>query len=72
MKFETEEPTHGAFSSLGYTLEYLVDMNALIPANAQRCAVDKTDTGAFAQKSLLDEWNQGYCHFSLKFHETVV
>ena len=55
MKFETEEPTHGAFSSLGYTLEYLVDMNALIPANAQRCAVDKTDTGAFAQKSLLDE-----------------
>ena len=72
MQLETEEPSHGAFSSLGNTLEYLVDMNTLIPANAQRGTVDKTDAGAFAQKNLLDEQSQGDGYLSLKFYETVV
>jgi hypothetical protein len=65
MKFETEEPTHRALPPLGYAFEYLVNMNALVPANAQRGAVHKTDAGTFAKKNLLDEQCQRKSHLSL-------
>ena len=34
VQFETEEPTHRAFPSLGYTLENFVNMYSLVPADA--------------------------------------
>jgi len=72
MKLETEEPTRRAVAPLGYTFEYLVDMNALVPANAQRGAVHKTDAGTFASKNLLDEQCQGKSHLSLKLNKSIV
>ena len=41
MQFETEEPTHRAFSSLGYTFENLVNMYSLVFADTQWCAVNE-------------------------------
>ena len=48
MQFESEEPTHGALSSLGYTLENLVNMYSLVLADTQWCAVNKTYARAFS------------------------
>jgi hypothetical protein len=48
MEFESEEPSKGTFTSLGNTLEYLVNMNPLIPANTQRGAVHETDASTLA------------------------
>jgi len=42
VQFETEEPTHGAFSSLGYTFKNLMNMYSLVLADTQWCAVNKT------------------------------
>ena len=41
MKFEAEEPSHGAFASLGYSLESLVYVYTLVTAYPKRCAVYK-------------------------------
>ena len=42
MKFEAEEPSHGAFASLGYSLESLVYVYTLVTAYPKRCAVYKS------------------------------
>jgi hypothetical protein len=55
MQFETEEPSHGTLTPLGYTLEYFMDMYPLIPAYPQRSAVHETDACAFSQQHFLDE-----------------
>ena len=55
VQFETEEPTHGAFSSLGYTFENLVNMYSLVFADSQWCAVNEAYAHAFAQQDLLDK-----------------
>ena len=52
IQFETEEPTHRAFSSLGYTFENLVNMYSLVLADTQWFAVNKTYARAFAQPIL--------------------
>ena len=48
MQFETEEPTHRAFSSLGYAFENFVNMYSLVFADTQWCAVNEAYTCAFA------------------------
>ena len=48
MQFETEEPTHRAFSSLSYAFENLMNMYSLVFADTQWCAVNETYTRAFA------------------------
>ena len=53
MQFETEEPTHRAFSSLGYALENFVNMYSLVPADAQGCTIDKAYARAFSQQNFL-------------------
>ena len=55
VQFETEEPTHRAFPSLGYTLENFVNMYSLILADTQWCTVNKAYARAFAQQDLLDK-----------------
>lgn len=55
MQFESEEPTHGALSSLGYTLENLVNMYSLVLADTQWCAINEAYARTFAQKNLLDK-----------------
>ena len=55
MQFETEEPTHGAFSSLGYAFENFVNMYSLVFADAQGYTIDKAYARAFAQEDLLDK-----------------
>ena len=55
VQFETEEPTHRAFPSLGYTLENFVNMYSLVPADAQGCTVDKAYARAFSQQNFLDK-----------------
>lgn len=47
MKFESEEPPHGALSPLGYAFEDLVHLYPLVLAHSKWCAVDKTNAGAF-------------------------
>ena len=72
VQLEAEEPAHRAFPSLGYALEHLMDMYPLVATDTKRCAVDKADFCAFAQKHFLDEQSQGYSHVSLKFYKMVV
>ena len=55
MQFETEEPTHRAFSSLSYTFENFVNMYSLVFADTQWCTVNKAYARAFAQEDLLDK-----------------
>ena len=55
MQFETEEPTHRAFSSLGYAFENFVNMYSLVFADTQWCTVNKAYAHAFAQEDLLDK-----------------
>ena len=55
MQLETEEPTHRAFSSLGYAFENLVNMYSLVFTDTQWCAVNEAYTRAFAQQDLLDK-----------------
>jgi len=55
MQFETEEPNHRAFPSLGYAFENLVYMYSLVFANTQWCAGNEAYTRAFAQQNLLDK-----------------
>ena len=55
MQFETEEPTHRAFSSLGYAFENFVNMYSLVFADTQWCTVNKAYARAFVQEDLLDK-----------------
>ena len=72
MKFEAEEPSHGAFAPLGYALESLVYVYTLVTAYPKRCAVYKTDSRALTQKNLLDKYGQRYGHLMLKFDKAVI
>ena len=72
MQFETEEPTHGAFTSLGYTSENLVDMYSLVLADTQWCAVNKTNASAFAQQYFLDKQSEWNDNLPFQFYYTVV
>jgi len=55
VQFETEEPTHRAFSSLSYAFENFVNMYSLVFADTQWCAVNEAYTRAFSQEDLLDK-----------------
>ena len=55
MQFETEEPTHRAFSSLSYAFENLMNMYSLVFADSQWCAVNEAYVRAFVQQDLLDK-----------------
>ena len=55
MQFETKEPTHRAFPSLGYAFENFVNMYSLVFADTQWCTVNKAYARAFAQEDLLDK-----------------
>ena len=55
VQFETEEPTHKAYPSLGYTFENFVNMYSLVLADTQWRAVNKAYARAFAQQDLLDK-----------------
>ena len=55
MQFETEEPTHRTFSSLGYAFENFVNMYSLVLTDTQWCAVNEAYARAFAQEDLLDK-----------------
>ena len=72
MQLEPKEPPHGAFASLSDALECLVDMNALVPANSQRGAVNEADSCALAQQDLLDEKRQRDSDFLFQLNEAVV
>ena len=72
MQFEAVEPSHRALATLGKPFEHLVDMDSLIPADAQRRAVHETDSGAAAHAAPLHEQDEGNCHFLLQLYEAVV
>ena len=71
VKFESKEPTHGAFASLCDAFECLVNMDSLIPAYTQRCTVHKADACTLAQENLLDEHYQWDGYLTFQFNETV-
>ena len=72
MELEAIEPAHGALPSLSDTLEYLVDVYALVLAHTQRRAIHEADTSAFPQEHLLDEDNQRNSDGALQLHEAIV
>ena len=72
MKFEAEEPSHGAFASLGYSFESLVYVYTLVAAYPKWCAVHKADSRALALKHLLIKYCQRFGHLMLKFDKTVI
>ena len=72
MKFESEEPSHGTFTSLRYSSERLMDMDSLVFTYPQRSGVNEADACTFAQKHLLDEQGQWDGHFFFQFNKTVI
>ena len=46
MKFESEEPSHGAFTSFSYFLKCLMNMDSLVFTYPQRSGVNETETCA--------------------------
>ena len=72
VQLKSEEPAHRALSPLGYTFERPVNMDALILADPEWCAVNETDTCAFAQQHFLDEKGQGNSNLLLQFHKAVI
>ena len=72
VKLETEEPAHRALAPLGDAFESLMNMDALILAHPEWCAVHEADARAFAQKHLLDEKGKRDCDVLLQLHEAVV
>ena len=53
MQFETEEPSHRAFPSLGYAFENFVNMYSLVLTDTQWCAVNEAYTRAFSNRTFL-------------------
>ena len=72
VQLEAKEPAHGALAPLGNPLEDLVDVDPLVPAYTQWCAVDETDARALAKQHLLDKQGQRNCHVVLQLDKTVV
>jgi hypothetical protein len=72
MQFETEEPSHRALAPGGYSLEYLMQMNPLVPTYTQWSTVHEGNAGALAAENLLDEQGQGKGHIFLQLYETVI
>ena len=72
MQFEAKEPSHGAFASLGNTLEYFMDTYPLIPTYSQRSVVQETYAGAFPKQHFFDEQRQRDSHLFSEFYKTVV
>lgn len=72
MQFEAEEPSHGAFATLGYALEGLVDVYSLVAADTQWSAVHKTYARAFTKQDFLNEQCERHGNVSFQFHKTIV
>ena len=72
MQFEPVEPSHRALTSLGQSLEDLVEMDTLVPAHPKGRAVDKTNSGAAAHAALLDKKDERNGYFSLQFNKAIV
>ena len=72
VELESKEPSHGAFASLCNTLEGLVDVDPLVLADPQRCAIHEADAGTFSKQHLLDEQGKRNGNLFLQFHKTVV
>ena len=72
MQLEAEEPSHGTFAALCYTLEDLVDVYPLVLAHPERGAVNETDSGTLAQQDFLDEDGQWNGNLLFQFYESVV
>ena len=66
MQFEPVEPPHRALAPLGKSLEDLVEMDALIPAHPQGCAVHEADSRAASHAALLDEQHERNGHLTLQ------
>ena len=72
MQLESKELSHGTLASLGYTFEYFMNADPLVPAYSQWCAVYETYTCAFSKQYFFDEQSQRDSNLFFKFHETVV
>ena len=72
VQFETVEPAHRALSPLGDPPEHLVEMNALVPADAQRGAVHETDARADAHAAPLHEQDERNGDFPFQLDETII
>ena len=71
MQFEAVEPSHRTLPPLGESLEYLVEMDALVPAHAQGGAVHETDARAGSHAASIHEQDEGD-HLTLQLDEAVV
>lgn len=72
MQLEAVEPSHRALAALGKSFEHLVDMDSLIPADTQGCAVHEADARAAAHAAPLHEENKWDGNFLLQLYESVV
>ena len=72
MQLEPVEPSHRALAPLGEPLEDLVEMDTLIPAHPQGCAVHKADSRAASHAALLDEQDERDGNLPFQFNESVI
>jgi hypothetical protein len=71
VQFETEEPVHRVFASLGYIGKGLVLGDAPIVTDGQRGRVDETDTGA-ASEAVVQIGTQGQQSTRNELYEATV
>lgn len=72
VEFEAIKPSHRALSTLGETFEDFVEMDALVPANAQRGAVHEADARTGSHAALLHEQDERDGNLPLQFNEAVI
>ena len=72
MQLEAVEPSHRALSPLCQSLEYLMQVYPLVPADSQCRAVHKTYPRAPAHQALLQEQDERHDYSPLQLGEPVV
>lgn len=72
MKFEAKIPSHCTLANLCISLEYLVSLYALVVADRDASAVDKTYASTPAETEQLDEQHHLDSHSGFQFNEAVI
>ena len=72
MEFEAKIPTHCTLAKLRISLEHLVPVYALVVADWDTSAVNKTYACAPAETEQLEEQHHLYRHSGFQFNETVI
>ena len=72
VQFEAVKPTHRVFSAFVNVLEHPVSINAFVVAHSYFCAVDKGNSGTFAETDGIQKEHHRYENTTFDLHKTIV